>query len=91
MAFGFALAPAMFQSVMQVALSRARWHLTSGTYLDDCTVGHNDPLQCWEDTLEAIKCLLRQGLPINLGKCKFVREEVDILGVTLANEKYKLG
>jgi hypothetical protein len=42
MAFGFATAPATFQSVMNIALSRARWEMTYGVYMDDATVGGKD-------------------------------------------------
>ena len=76
---------------MNVALSRARRKLVCGTYLDDCTVGNNNPVECWKDTMEAIKCLLRQGLPINLGKCKFVQKTVEVLGVVLTGDHYILG
>ena len=41
MAFGFTLAPATFQGIMNVALSRASRPLKHGTYMDDCTVGNN--------------------------------------------------
>jgi hypothetical protein len=91
MAFGYAPAPATFQGIMNVAIQRAKRPLITGTYLDDCTVGGQNPKQCWDDTLEAIECLLRQGLPINLGKCKFVLKEIEVLGVVLTGDNYKLG
>ena len=67
MAFGFNLAPAFFQAVMNVALARGE-PLCHGTYLDDCTVGGADVESCWAATLEAMKRLLRIGLPLNVGK-----------------------
>jgi hypothetical protein len=59
MAIGFATAPATFQSVMNVALSRARRKMTYGVYMDDATIGGKDFETCWKDTLEAMICVLR--------------------------------
>ena len=58
MAFGFATAPAHFQGVMPVALSRSRRPLSHGTFMDDCTLGSDSVRGCWEDTMEAMRCLL---------------------------------
>lgn len=91
MAFGFANAPAMFQGVMNVAFSRARRNLTYGVYMDDGTVGGNDFGECWKDTLEAMVCILRQGMPINIRKCKFLTREIEVLGVVMSGDAYCLG
>ena len=91
MAFGFTLAPATFQGIMNIALSRARRKLKHGTYMDDCTVGNNTLEATWQDTLEAMICLLRQGLPINIWKCQFLRTMLSLLGVVLSGERFQLG
>lgn len=72
MAFGFAPAPAAFQGVMNMAFARARRKLRAGVYMDDGSVGSTTLKGCWQDTLEAMICVLRQGLPINIKKCKFM-------------------
>jgi hypothetical protein len=38
-----------------------------------------------------MECLLRQGLPLNIGKCKFVCNKLDVLGVVLEGDVYQLG
>ena len=59
--------------------------------MDDGTVGNESPLTCWEDTVEALKCVLRQGLPVNIKKCKLLQRSLDLLGVTLTGDHYHLG
>ena len=55
MAFGHALAPAHFQTLMNYIMSQARWPVTASVFQDDTTVG--DLVQCvaWRDTLEVMK------------------------------------
>lgn len=77
--------------MMLIALARARWKLKHGTFQDDCTVAAMLLAQCWQDTLEAIRCLLTMGLPINIWKCKFLRTKIDILGLVLEGDKFSLG
>jgi hypothetical protein len=36
-------------------------------------------------------CVLRQGLPINIKKCKFLEREIEVLGVVMQGDTYKLG
>ena len=91
MIFGFISAPAFFQELMNLALSRATRKLAHGTFQDDCTVAAALIMECWQDTLEAIRCLLRQGLPINIWKCKFLCTKIDILGLVLEGDKFSLG
>ena len=90
MAFGFKLAPGIFQAIMALSLSRGR-PLRAGVYLDDCTVGGNTIEECWADTLEAMKRLLAVGLPLNVGKLKLLQRSVPILGVVLTEDKFQLG
>jgi hypothetical protein len=59
--------------------------------MDDGTVGSPDAETCWKDTLEALICVLRQGLPINIRKCKFMQKEVGVLGVVMSGDAYCLG
>ena len=72
---------------MNVALSRGE-PLCHGTYLDDCTVGGEDADSCWVATLEAMKRLLRVGLPLNVRKLKLLQQEVPILGLVLAEDQF---
>ena len=90
MAFGFSLAPGFFQAVMTEVMGRGR-QLRAGIYLDDCTVGGNTIEECWADTLEAMKRLIRAGMPLNVGKLKLLQLEVPVLGMVLAEERYQLG
>ena len=76
---------------MNIALSRAIHELIFGVYMDDVTIGNNSPASCWRDTREAMICVLRQGLPINIKKCKFLQNSIDVLGVNLEGDKYGLG
>jgi hypothetical protein len=69
MLFGHSLAPAHFQSVMNHAISQARWEITTSVYLDDATIGNKLACETWRDTLECMKCLIKIGLPINIWKC----------------------
>ena len=71
---------------MNIAISRATRKITAGVYMDDVTIGGPEPMACWEDTLEAMRCVLRQGLPINIKKCKFLQTTIDVLGVTLEGD-----
>ena len=41
----------------------------NAAYLDDVTVGHQDPKQVWVDTLDAVAHLAIKGLPLGAGKC----------------------
>lgn len=71
MAFGYSLAPGFFQAVMSELMRRGR-PLKAGIYLDDCTVGANTIEGCWQDTMEAMKRLLKSGMPLNVGKLKLM-------------------
>ena len=59
MAFGFGNAPATFQGIMNTSLARSTRKIVHGTYMDDATIGGPDPKTCWEDTVEAMTCVLR--------------------------------
>jgi hypothetical protein len=50
-----------------------------------------DQEECWLSTLEAIRCLLMQGLPINIWKCKFLRTRIDMLGLVIEADKFWIG
>ena len=41
--------------------------------------------------MEAMRCLLRQGMPIYRWKCLFLRRKTNILGLVMAGERYHLG
>lgn len=69
MPFGHVNAPSHFQGVMNVAISRAKFKIHAGVYLDDTTIKGNELKKTWIDTLEGMKCLIRVGLPINIWKC----------------------
>lgn len=73
---------------MNEALRRARLPLKHGTYLDDCPIGGATVQEAWEGTLEAIRCLLCLGLPINVWKCQFLVRELNLLGMLLAEGHY---
>lgn len=91
MIFGFKPAPSFFQMLMVTALSRSKHKLRHGTFQDDCTLAGMTQEECWRDTCEAIRCLLIQGLPINIWKCKFLRTKIDILGMVLEKDRFCLG
>jgi hypothetical protein len=77
--------------IMNIAMARAHRRLQHGTYLDDATVVGSDVYVTWLDTLEAIRCLVAIGLPINIWKCQFLFSEVQVLGYVLCGDKYQLG
>jgi hypothetical protein len=91
MCFGHMLAPAWFQYIMNIALSRATRKLQHGTYLDDATITGVERRCTWLDTLEGCRCLVAMGLPVNIWKCQFLFPSVQVLGYVLAGERYQLG
>ncbi len=47
--------------------------------------------EAWAGTLEAMRCLLCMGLPINIWKCQFLVQELNLLGMLLAEQHFQLG
>ena len=65
MTFGFNTAPAHFQAIMMTVMDTEPNCPTNATYIDDITIVANQVPVCWWDTLEAIRCMLMTGFPIN--------------------------
>lgn len=77
--------------MMYACLREARWKITKGVYLDDATIGNILACDAWEDTVECLKCLLKNGLPINIWKCQFLNYQISLLGFALTEDKLQLG
>lgn len=57
-------------------------------YLDDTNVGGDTVEQLWVDTLEAMRRIVAAGMPLNAAKLKLIQEELPMLGVVVAEEKF---
>ena len=61
------------------------------TYLDDVTLGATDVATNWQDTLTALRRLLKAGFPISAWKLQLLRRVLHILGVVLSSSRYHIG
>ena len=51
----------------------------------------NDVLPLWEDTLEAMRCLVCCGFPLNAWNLQLLVRNLNILGVLMAGSQYRIG
>lgn len=66
--FGWTIAPALYQYVMNTTLDAEPNRPNHGTYMDDVAIGGEQVSGTWLDTLEAMDRLTSIGLPLNAWK-----------------------
>jgi hypothetical protein len=84
MPFGTNASACHFQSLMMHLLR----DLPHSTYLDDCTIGNNDPKENRRQTMQVMTRLISAGIPINIKKCKFLVPKLKLLGYILSADGY---
>jgi hypothetical protein len=58
-------------------------------YLDDLTAHDSESWEkVWKDTVETIRLLVEEGIMVNLAKCKFLVNWLELLGCLLFNGGY---
>ena len=60
-------------------------------YLDDVVFAANNLLPLWEDTLEAMQCLVHCGFPLNAWKLQLLVRTLNVLGVLMAGSRQQIG
>ena len=98
MQWGFNIAPAHFQEVMNYALSAPCVDAqgqpippaTHTIYLDDVSNGDFDVVACWENTKVIIASLALWNLPIGIWKCTFLTRALVDVGATICSGEYQL-
>ena len=61
------------------------------SFLDDLKTQGKEWFECWEETLGAIRVLIRTGFMINLHKCKFLVPACTLLGCWVSSSEVALG
>ena len=64
-------------------------HPKHSMYLHDVVIAANDVLPLWEDTLEAMQCLVCCGFPLNAWKLQLLVRTLNILGMLMAGSQYQ--
>jgi transposase InsO family protein len=87
MPFGLANAPATFQAYINKALGGLVDTICI-VYLDDILIYSRGetPDQHWRDVAEILRQLRKNGLYVNLKKCKFAATEVEFLGYIISRD-----
>lgn len=93
--FGLTAAPAKYQRMMDLLLSKLKWK-TCCLYLDDVCVFGNTFWKQLKNLEEVLTTLASVGLKLNPKKCFFAMEEIEYLGHRIAKDgirpsKSKLG
>ena len=76
---GVTTAPAFFQRVMLRILATSHLHICV-VYVDDVTVFGRSAVQCWDNALIVMRQLIGAGMNLSARKCKFLLQEIEILG-----------
>ena len=83
MPFGLCNAPATFQRCINAVFAGLLW-ISMTAYIDDITVGSQDFMQHLRTLREVFLRLRHWGLCMKATKCKFFRQQVDVLGFRLS-------
>ena len=75
---------------METVLARHKG-LSTEPYLDDLTPHGTQWRKVWEDTMITLRLLVEEGIMINIKKCKFLVERLELLGFVLYHHHYQLG
>ena len=89
MPFGLKNAPATFQAVMFVVLSRFIGRCVI-VYMDDIVVYSKSRKEHLEDLKDVLEVLPEAGLKLNEKKCKYSQKEVEFLGLVVNGETVKI-
>ena len=87
MPFGLKGAPAHFQKFLQLTI-QTEGDLSIIVYIDDILVSKKDWGRLWLKTLSVISKLVKAGFMINLQKCKFLMQRLEIVGMEVATRIY---
>ena len=76
---------------MNVLANRGRVKLPLGIYLDDLTTGGKSLGVTWGRTKMAAFRLVGGGFPLGVKKLQLMQRKLNVLGMELAGERYRLG
>ena len=88
MPFGLCNAPARFQRCMDEILRGVAWKFVI-PYLDDIIIYSKTKVEHVEHIDKVMKLLKEAGIVLNQKKCKFFREEIEVLGNIVSKNQVK--
>ncbi len=85
--FGLHAAPLKVQAIVDRVLAP---YPKAGGFVDDINIKGHVWYILWEDALEVLIALAREGFMLNLRKCKFLTPEAVLLGLQVFHHSYRL-
>ena len=90
MFFGLKNVPAFYQKTIQQILNEVILRGWAAVYIDDIVIGADTKEELLERTRITLEKLRKGGLKAKLSKCEFEKEEVELLGWTISQNKRKI-